>query len=220
MRQSINPLAIKNPRLMPSLSRLFPFLIFSVLIALSGCVTTPPVSTSPLPPIVIDKPITQYKLSGRISIAQAGNGNSGNIRWMREGEKHEIQILSPLGQILARLYKTADGYTLTTAEQKIYTSADSEQLMRDVLGYALPVSGLEHWILGRTSPTTNYETQKFPDGRIETLTQDGWKIVYGEYVQPEGGNGVTVPKKIALRRDDMVIKLVIDSWVVGDEIKN
>ena len=187
-------------------------IILYMAFMIAGCATTPP---APLPPIVADAVITQYNLAGRISVAQGGNGNSGNIRWMRDGANHEIQILSPLGQILARLYKTSQGYTLTTAEQKIFSSASGEQLMQDAIGFAVPVSGLEHWIMGRAAPATRYETQKFPDGRIETLTQDGWKIVYGEYMLPEGSSGVTVPKKITLRRDDLLIKLVMDSWLIG-----
>ncbi|MGB8856525.1 MAG: lipoprotein insertase outer membrane protein LolB [Burkholderiales bacterium] len=168
------------------------------------------------PNAVIEQQITQYQIAGRVSVAQAENGYFGNLRWNRNGDIHEIEILSPLGQVIARLYKNDGGYTLTTADQRVLQSHDSEQLMRDAMGFALPVAGLEHWVLGRAAPKTRYDAQKFPDGRIESLMQDGWKISFAEYFSPEhSAEGEAVPKKITLRRDDLVIKLVMDSWSLG-----
>lgn len=160
--------------------------------------------------------ITQYQLAGRVSVAQGENGYFGSLQWKRNSDKHEIEILSPLGQIIARLYKNNGIYTLTTDDQRVFQSQDSEQLMRDALGFALPVSGLEHWVLGRASPNTKYDAQKSADGRIETLLQEGWNIAYAEYIQPaNAAEGVAVPRKITLRRADLTIKLVMDSWAVG-----
>lgn len=180
-----------------------------------GCTTIPP---APLPAVVSTQAITQYQLEGRVSVAQGMSGYFGNVRWQRNGEKHDIEIVSPLGQIIARLYKNNGNYTLTTADQRILQSTNSEQLMRDALGFALPVSGLEHWVLGRAAPQTTYTAQKSADGRIETLKQDGWDIAFAEYFQPSNAsNGETVPKKITLRRDDLSIKLVMDSWSIGPQ---
>jgi outer membrane lipoprotein LolB len=188
----------------------FPYTFALLLMLLfSACAAVPP---KRLPAIAIDTPqVTAFNLAGRISVAQGENGYYGNLHWLREGNKHEIEILSPLGQVIARLCKSASGYTLTTADQRVFQSNSSEELMHDALGFALPVQGLEHWIIGRAAPESRFDRENFPDGHIETLTQDGWKIVYADYLQPEGMNAV-LPKKITLRRDDMVIKLVIDKW--------
>jgi outer membrane lipoprotein LolB len=179
-----------------------------LLMLLSACATVAPQRA---PTVAADATITAYNLAARISVAQGDNGYFGNLHWLREGEKHEIEILSPLGQVIARLYKKSNTYTLTTADQRVLQSNNAEQLMRDAVGFALPVGGLEHWVMGRAAPDSAYESQKFPDGTIETLAQDGWKIAYADYLQPEGRSAL-LPKKITLRRDDMLIKLVIDQW--------
>ncbi len=197
----------------PSLQWRFGALYLAIFLFLSGCAS---IASTPLPAVVSVQPITQYLLAGRVSVSQSGNGYFGNLRWLRNGEKHEMEILSPLGQVIARLYKNNGNYTLTTADQRVLQSRDSEQLMRDALGFGLPVSGLEHWVLGRAAPQTAYDVQKSADGRVETLKQDGWTIAYAEYFQPTNAlNGETVPRKITLRRDDLSIKLVMDSWSLG-----
>jgi outer membrane lipoprotein LolB len=189
---------------------------FISFLLLSGCASVPLVPISTASSSVNQQAITQYQLAGRVSVAQGENGYFGNLLWKRNSDKHEIEILSPLGQVIARLYKNNGTYTLTTADQRVMQSTDSEKLMRDALGFSLPVGGLEHWVLGRASPNTKYETQKSADGRIETLLQDGWNIAYAEYIQPtHAAAGVGVPRKITLRRADLIIKLVMDSWAVG-----
>jgi outer membrane lipoprotein LolB len=183
---------------------------------LSGCASVPLVPISTASSSINQPVITQYQLAGRVSVAQGDNGYFGNLLWKRNADKHEIEILSPLGQVIARLYKNNGNYTLTTADQRVLQSTNSEQLMRDALGFALPVAGLEHWVLGRASPNTTYDAKKSADGRIATLVQDGWDIVYAEYIQPtNAAAGVGVPKKITLHRADLTIKLVMDSWAVG-----
>jgi outer membrane lipoprotein LolB len=195
--------------------RHFPLYFLFIYFFLSGCAS---IQSTPLPAVVSTQAITQYQLNGRVSVAQGLSGYFGNLRWLRNGEKHEIEIVSPLGQILARLYKNNGNYTLTTADQRILQSTNSEQLMRDALGFGLPVSGLEHWVLGRAAPQTSYDAKKSADGRIESLKQDGWDIVFAEYFQPLNAlNGEAVPKKITLRRDDLVLKLVMDNWSLGPQ---
>lgn len=186
------------------------------ILFLSACASVPLAPISSASSTVIQTAITQYKLAGRVSVAQGDNGYFGNLLWKRNSDQHEIEILSPLGQVIARLYKNNGNYTLTTADQRVMQSTNSEQLMRDALGFSLPVGGLEHWVLGRASPLSPYDAQKSADGRIETLVQDGWNIAYAEYIQPtNAAAGVGVPRKITLRRADLTIKLVMDSWAVG-----
>jgi outer membrane lipoprotein LolB len=195
-------------------------IFFVSFVFLSGCASVPLAPITTASSTLSEQAIMQYQLAGRVSVAQGENGYFGNLLWKRDGGKHEIEILSPLGQVIARLYKNNGSYTLTTADQRVLQSADSEQLMRDALGFSLPVGGLEHWVLGRASPLTKYDAQKSADGRIETLSQDGWNIVYAEYIQPtNAAAGVGVPRKITLRREDMVIKLVMDSWATTQATK-
>jgi outer membrane lipoprotein LolB len=197
-------------------ARLRQILFVSSFLFLSGCASVQLAPISSASSSINHQAITQYQLAGRVSVAQGENGYFGNLLWKRNSDKHEIEILSPLGQVIARLYKNNGSYTLTTADQRVLQSTNSEQLMRDALGFSLPVSGLEHWVLGRASPNTSFDAKKSTDGRIATLVQDGWDIVYAEYIQPTNAvAGVGVPKKITLRRADLTIKLVMDSWAVG-----
>ena len=99
--------------------------------------------------------------------------------------------------------------------------ADVESLTEQVLGWRLPLMGLQYWVQGLHSPATVAEIDKNPDGRVLAIRQDGWEIGYVSYfpaspAQDMQGQGVR-PKLLMLSRRGLQIKLVIDTWGPRDD---
>jgi outer membrane lipoprotein LolB len=180
-------------------------LICSVL-ALAGCATvgggthednnlfqpTPTTATAP---------DTPFHASGRISVNVGGKGQYGNFNWDHSAQHDELNLLSPLGNTVARLTRDGDGVKLQ-ADGKVRQAADVQELTSQTLGWALPLDNLSWWIRGRTAPGMDAATD--PDGSLE---QQGWKI---HFVAGDPGN--TVPKRVDLMREGLTIKLVTDQW--------
>lgn len=170
--------------------------VLLLLLLLTGCSVTPPKSTSK---------DTLFDLSGRIAVRYGDDGFSGSLRWIHRTSSDEVWLLSPLGQTVAHIHSNAAGALLTTQDRKQYRAADVEALTKSILGWRLPLRGLDHWVRGKTVPdspsSASFDSQK----KLIRLRQDGWDIHYERYF----GNGL--PKTVMLQREGIRIKFIIDA---------
>lgn len=192
-------------------------LILFALPFLAGCVAlsarTAVVST------VIIEPVagtgggesTNFGLIGRVSVKDEKQGFSGGIHWQHTDTGDQILLLSPLGQAVAQIQRNPEGIRLTTSEQKVYYAADVEGLTEQVLGWHLPLVGLQYWVQSMNSPTTTATVDWGSDGRIVAIRQDDWEITYSSYF-PSEQLQTARPKVLVLNRGELRIKLVIDQW--------
>lgn len=155
--------------------------------------------------------LKHFALSGRIAVKQGETGQYGNLRWERSADGDELTLLTPLGQIAAVLKQDMRGLSLAMGDRQ-YSAVDGEALTQQVLGYTLPVNGLGYWILGQPSPNSSADVERRPNGTAIKLAQNGWQIDYPEYVEVIG---TLLPKRVFLRRGDLDLKLVIDTWDLG-----
>jgi len=162
------------------------------------------------------EPIKALRLSGRLSIKQGKEAQFGNLRWLHDAPHHEIALLSPLGSTVANIVQDFGKVTLTTSKRETYQAADADRLMQSVLGWHLPLNGMQYWVLGKPAPPEQDAlTEVGPDQRLARLTQQNWRIEYSNYV-PVGN--AAFPGKIVMRRDDIEIRFVVDSIVpVADQ---
>lgn len=185
-----------------------------VTLLLSACaeLPAPPETPASSASIVSAEAVGAFRLTGRIAVKHEGQGFSGTLRWEHDARRDEVLLQSPLGQGVARIVRDATGVTLTDADDKVYRAATVEALTREVLGWQLPLDGLEHWVLGRAAPESASRRTVGDDGRMTRLIQDGWQVDFERY-QPV--QGAMLPGRLeAAYGNDMTVRLVIDRWVL------
>jgi outer membrane lipoprotein LolB len=195
-------------------------LVLAQLIA--GCAALTPEKTAVS--TIIAEPVAElanvqsadFALVGRASVKGGKESFSGGVQWQHSGRRDEILLLNPLGQTLARIQRTPEGVHLATSEQENYYASDVESLTEQVLGWRLPLMGLQYWVRGLNSPATTAAIDKGPDGRVVAIRQDGWEIGYSSYFPASPSQAmqgqVAFPKLLMLTRNGLQIKLVIDTW--------
>lgn len=168
-----------------------------------------------LPPQSNAEPATQYaigiehfSLSARVGIQHEQQGYSGSLKWQHRALSDDLLILSPLGQGVAKITKDSGGIALTTAQGETFRAKDAESLTQQVLGWRLPLDGLQYWVLGLPSPKAPYEVEKNAL-HITRLTQQDWQI---DYLSFNRDYGFLLPAKIILQQGPLEIKLIIDKW--------
>jgi len=172
----------------------------------------PPEPVSSQSRIASSEAVESFQLSGRIAVKYDGQGFSGALRWAHDARHDEVFLLSPLGQGVARIERTSNGVTLTTSDEKIYRADNVEALTLEVLGWRLPLHGLEHWVRGRAAPESAAHRDLDAGGQFSRLTQDGWRVDYQRYQTVQG---VSLPAKLEITYgDDLEVRLVIDRWVL------
>ncbi len=156
--------------------------------------------------------IAHFSLTGRLGVTTNSKGFSGRVAWQHQSDGDNIDIFSPIGGKVANIIKTNGEILLTNSKNETITASDAETLTVQALGFRLPLSGLSYWTLGRPSNTSLVDYMVWDnEGRIQHLRQDGWDIHYRDY--EELNDGYFLPKKITLRSNELIIKLIVETWV-------
>jgi outer membrane lipoprotein LolB len=153
-----------------------------------------------------------FDLLGRVLVGSSGRVQTSNLRWQHSAVQDELSLMTPTGQIVARIVDTPNGATLTTADQTEYQATSVEELTRRALGWALPLAQLQYWVRAQPAPgEPPTALQRDNAGRIAKLEQNGWRIDYQYPGEPPGAP----PRRLELKNGDQQIRLVVDDWRAG-----
>jgi outer membrane lipoprotein LolB len=89
-----------------------------------------------------------------------------------------LDLNSPLGAAMARVEVDASGAATLTEANGVQTVAESaDDLVAQVLGSPIPVTGLRYWLRGQLAPQpAAQDLQRDSAGRPVAFSQAGWKV--------------------------------------------
>jgi outer membrane lipoprotein LolB len=186
------------------------------LLLIAGCSSQPP-----LPPAERDRQASYQKrletlatldhwsLRARLAIDDGEDGGSGSLSWSRNGENQVMNFHGALGRGAWKLVADRAGAELTRADGSVYRAASVDELVRDQLGYGLPVAELAWWIRGLSAPGTAEKLDLNDLGVPQQIVQYSWDIRFDRYRE---FHGVLMPIKITAREADWTVKLAVRSW--------
>ncbi len=197
------------------------FLISCFILLAPGCRTLPnqppsdaiatTIFTEPLAASAQNIPASDFNILGRISIQDKNQSFSGSFRWQHLTTSDEILLFTPLGQAVAEITKDDEGVRLITSKLEAFYATDVESLTEEILGWRLPLDGLQYWIQGEHSPLTAAEKDLDRRDQVIAIRQDGWHIHYSSFT-PAPLSSLTLPRVINLFYDNLRIRLVVDNW--------
>ncbi|HXR02081.1 MAG TPA: lipoprotein insertase outer membrane protein LolB [Pseudomonas sp.] len=150
-----------------------------------------------------------WQINGKVGIRAPKDSGSGTLFWLQRQDYYDIRLSGPLGRGAARLTGRPGAVSLEVANQGRYEAADPETLLKDQLGWRLPVSHLVWWVRGLPAPESKSSLTLDSDSRLSNLEQDGWQIEYLSYTQQ---NGYWLPERMKLHGQDLDVTLVIKDW--------
>lgn len=167
-----------------------------------------------------------WDIQGRMSARTPDQGWHASLRWVRDNERHNIDLWGPLGRGHLRLIQDRFGATLRDADQNTYWAENGQQLLFETTGWWLPLDGLNYWVLGVPIPEIPGQHALDESGRLKTLQQLGWDIRFLRYKRT---GAYEFPSKLFIRRrayegdrssvDDenpaiLEVRLVIERWTL------
>ena len=188
--------------------------LLALLFLLAGCASAPPA-----PPRPAQVQAASFALNGRIAVRYDGKHSSAGVHWQHDVQSDEILLLAPLGQTVARINRATkfdenqvplQVYTLD-ADNRHYAAPDAESLTEKVLGWRLPLAGLQYWVLGLPMPGEPFDGQHTQSGEWGVLHQDGWTIHYTRYAAQSADS---LPLRMELKRQGLEIRLLVDEWQI------
>ena len=174
----------------------------------SGCASTTPTLNSVVRPAQAAR--APFVIAGRIAVKHEGKRSAATVRWAHGVGTDEILLFAPLGKTIARIKRDAQGFVLDTSDEH-YAAQDAEELTQQALGWRLPLSGLQYWVLALPMPTAAIDVERDEYGRISILHQEGWSISYTRYATTAPDS---LPQRLILQRDGLEIQLLIDEWEI------
>lgn len=140
---------------------------------------------------------TSWQIQGRLSARTAEEGWQASLRWVRERDRHEIDLWGPLGRGHVRISQDRFGAELLDAERNRYRAPSGEALLLDATGWRVPLDGLNYWVLGIPVPQRPAREVLDDAGRLQRLQQLGWSIAFERY---ERDGTLELPRRLHLRR--------------------
>lgn len=151
-----------------------------------------------------------WRLAARMAVRLEDDAWSASLYWTQDRRDFNMRIVAPLGQGTVEIKGNPEAVQLRTMEDQVLTNQDVELLMRENLGWPLPVRSLSYWIKGVPEPGAAPETLILDDqGRITDLTQSNWRISYDGYTRVDGHD---IPSRITLQRQGLRLRLSINHW--------
>jgi len=156
--------------------------------------------------------LTHWKINGRFGAKNDKDAWSGNIKWLQNNQKYEINLSGPLSSGSVALSGDEEFSTLQVAEDQFYGAENAEQLLETHTGIRLPMSNLKYWILGLPSPSDDKQVLELDaQGRLSKLSQLGWEISFRHYAVV---NNYVLPDKIFLENHEFDVRLIIHNWQI------
>lgn len=195
-------------------------LILLAIILQSGCST---IDKSPEPVSIIDTPtnwkatesklreLKNWTLIGKIGIKTPDETVTAAInQWKQTSDNFVIDLSSTFfGLGASKLYGSANFLTITESGEEPVSSYEPDVLIQQALGFPLPISSLSWWVKGIPTPDNPHDIRFNAQGHIAQLTQDQWKLTYSKYKIIDG---LSLPGKIKLERNNVRIILAIKQW--------
>lgn len=153
---------------------------------------------------------SNWSLQGRVATGQL-LGWTGNLSWRERAPKFDVRLAGPLGAGGMRAHGTLDHVVIDTDDGKHFETSDPDALVKKALGWSFPLEPLSYWAKGLPAPGDYERISVDGQGRLRSLTQDGWTVSYLDYSTPAGAPA-PLPKRVVLDNGDTRIRLVVDRW--------
>ena len=134
------------------------------------------------------------------------------MHWVQQGQAFRLRIIAPLGRGTYEITREPDKVTLVDAENRIYSAATPEQLLRDATGWELPISSIEYWVRGILALDANPSQLSLNDeGLVTDFAVQGWRVSVLDYV---GVEDLQMPRKLFMNYDKAKVRLIISKWEI------
>ena len=150
-----------------------------------------------------------WVLQGRLGVSDGKDGGSGSFSWTQNGDKYEFVLRAPITGKSFRLSGDPAGALLEGLDRGPLRGPDAEALMREALGWEVPLHDLRAWVLGLRADSGPAELSFGADRLPSLLQQDGWAVDYREW---DATRKPPLPTKVYAERPPYKVKLSIESW--------
>jgi outer membrane lipoprotein LolB len=186
-----------------------------IAVMLASCRTAPPIHEAPAQSQSweLRRPQLQardrFELKGRVAVATGSDGFNARLRWTQDGKQTHMSLDGPLGAGGVQVTSDGSAVSIVTSRGDRLDNDAARAELTSRLGFNPPIDSLRYWVLGVPEPGHPAQESLDSQQRLATLEQDGWQILYTDYMSV---GGEWLPSKLTLQRQGVRLRLVVDGW--------
>jgi outer membrane lipoprotein LolB len=151
---------------------------------------------------------TNWTVTAHIGVSNGNDGGSGDLVWTQSGDRYDFTVHAPVTGRTWKLSGDASGATLEGVDAQADRDSDPERLLRDRLGWDVPLANLSAWVRGMRaagSSRVEYDARNLP----ALIEQSGWKVEYRDWLVDRDP---PLPRKLFASRGNARVRVAIESW--------
>ncbi|CAL1240985.1 Outer membrane lipoprotein LolB precursor [Candidatus Methylocalor cossyra] len=150
--------------------------------------------------------LPRWRLEGRIGVQTMEDAWQANLFWDHEPTQDRLRVSGPLGQNMVSIVVQKDLIYVNEGQGVERLSRDPEGLLRERLGFAVPLNSLRYWILGVPDPAASLS-----GGEGAGFRQSGWTVQVDRLM--EVGNHA-LPQRLRVWGSGVKLKILADHWEI------
>lgn len=158
-----------------------------------------------------------WVLDGRLAVSDDEDGGSGKLEWRHRPGLSELDFRGALGRGAWQLDIEPGHAVLRLANGETWEAPDVSILVRDHVGWDVPVDALGWWVRGLAAPGRLADRDLDADGRMTRLSQHGWEVEYQRY---RDFSGMALPVRLEARNGERQVKFVMRDWRFSEDEEN
>ncbi|BBA35247.1 putative outer membrane lipoprotein LolB [Methylocaldum marinum] len=155
--------------------------------------------------------LKSWRLEGRIGVQTADDAWQANLFWEHDPNQDRLRVSGPFSQGMVSIVVQKDLIYVNEGGGVTESSRDPDGMLKDRLGFAVPLSSLRHWVVGLPDPNRPHASIVGESGSPLGFRQSGWTLQFQQFMNV--GDRV-MPQKFAIQGPEVKLKLIADSWRV------
>jgi len=154
-------------------------------------------------------PRMQWTLTAHIAVSDGHYGGSGELTWRQDGARYDFSVRAPVTGRTWHLAGDADGAVLEGVDPQPLHGDDGAMLLRERLGWDVPLADLAAWVRGLRAAAAPAEVRYDAAQRPAVIAQAGWRVEYRDWFDD---HDPPLPRKVYASRGPAHVRLVVESW--------
>ena len=153
--------------------------------------------------------IERWQIEGAFSIQSAEQSMIVHYHWNQNGKDYTIQLNSALNLVQIHITGRENQFVqLCRSNTQCYNAKTPELLLKQTIGWYLPISYLKYWIRG--IPLVGKAIKKYDQyGHLIFMHQNGFDLWLSHY---QSFHGIDLPTRLDLKYPAFKIRLIIKQW--------
>jgi outer membrane lipoprotein LolB len=150
----------------------------------------------------------RWTINAHIGVSNGKDGGSGDLTWTQDADRYSFTVHAPVTGRTWKLSGNDQGAVLEGVDPQPDSGSDPERLLRERLGWEVPLGDLGAWVRGMRAggnAQVQYDAQNLP----ALIEQAGWKVEYRDWFTDRDP---TLPRKLFASRGNARVRVVIESW--------